>query len=45
MPNNNSKNYNRKRGHRAAVGQIQVSICFSWAKLDNTRGEAIDEWE
>jgi hypothetical protein len=46
MPSNNkSRNYDRKRGHRVAVGQIQVSICFSWAKLDNTQGQTIDEWE
>ena len=47
MPNNynNSRNYDRKRGHRGVVGQTQISICFSWAKLDNTQGQTIDDWE
>lgn len=45
MAKNNSKNYDRKRGHRNAIGKTQTSICFSWAKLDNTQGQNIDEWE
>ena len=44
MANNNSK-YERKRGHKKAIGHKTISISFSWSKLDANQGQTIDEWE
>lgn len=42
---NKSKSYERQRGSRAAVGQKEITISFSWSKLDSTQGQTIDDWE
>jgi hypothetical protein len=46
MTKNNSINrYDRKQGNRTAIGTPLLSIAFSWAKLDNTQGQTIKDWE
>lgn len=42
---NNPSNYDRKRGDRLAIGQKQITISFSWSKLDTSQGQTIDQWE
>lgn len=42
MPSNR---YERKRGHKGAIGHKPTSISFSWSKLDANQGQTIDEWE
>lgn len=45
MKNNNSIEYNRERGKRKAVGPKEITISFSWSKLDPVQGQSIDQWE
>jgi len=42
MPKNR---YDRKRGHKKAVGKPLNTISFSWAKLDPVQGQRIADWE
>ncbi len=37
--------YERKRGHKSAVGFKPNTISFSWSKLDANQGQTIDDWE
>ncbi len=43
MPSNPNR-YERKRGNRNIV-KNDISISFSWSKLDNNQGQTIQEWE
>ena len=37
--------YERRQGHRLAVGVRGKTISFSWTKLDQNQGQSIKEWE
>lgn len=43
--NNQDNRYERKSGHRLAVGVRARTISFSWEKLDKNQGQTPSEWE
>lgn len=45
MGKQSHKSYERIRGNREAVPQKEITISFSWTKLDPTQGQTIDNWE
>ena len=47
MAKNNQRNnrYERKSGHRQAVGEKQRGISFSLEKLDRNQGQTLEQWE